>query len=53
MAIVLPRGASGEAHAAAGAFMREMLSSGFIAASVSRHQIAGITLIHAAGPKFL
>jgi polar amino acid transport system substrate-binding protein len=46
-AMVLPPGASGEAHAAAGAFMQDMVSSGFIAESVSRHQIAGITLIHA------
>ena len=50
-AMVLPRGASAEAQAGAAAFMQEMVSSGFIAESVSRHQIAGITLIH--GSKFL
>ena len=50
-AMVLPLGASGAAHAAAGAFMQEMVRSGFLADSVSRHRIAGITLIHTASSK--
>jgi polar amino acid transport system substrate-binding protein len=44
-AMVLPRAIGAKARAAVEAFLAEMVGSGFIAESLARHQIAGVTVI--------
>jgi polar amino acid transport system substrate-binding protein len=48
-AMVLPRSIGVKARAAVEAFLAEMVSSGFVAESLSRHRIAGVTVIDMGG----
>jgi polar amino acid transport system substrate-binding protein len=48
-AMVLPRATGAQARAAVEAFLDDMVSSGFISESLSRHRIAGVTVIGTRG----
>jgi len=48
-AMVLPRNIGMKARVAVEAFLAEMVSSGFVAESLSRHQIAGVAVIDPRG----
>jgi polar amino acid transport system substrate-binding protein len=48
-AMVLPRGIGAQARATVEAFLAEMVRSGFIAESLARHRIAGVTVIDMSG----